>query len=397
MLEKLIKNKNKRILLALTAGHMINDSYSGFLAPLLPLLMERLGFSIAVVGMLASVFTFSSSFLQPLYGWLHDLLGKRAFVYSAPFVTAFFLCLAGFAPSVGVLAFLLFLSGCGTAAYHPAGSAAVARVSEKNAGWSMSLFLTAGNFGYSLGPVIVVPAVALLGFEFLPLVTLPAVLIFFVLFKLTPAAEKRQIARKPVLQDIFTPKLLSIGLHQFMAIARASTITSIVTFLPLLLMERGVPLFWGGLSLSLLIALGSIATLLGGYLYDRVNRKRLLFFSFLGSLPFLFFSLQIQSVWSIAILLAGSSILYLTLTVNVVMSQELFPGREGTMAAMMIGLGWGTAGLLMTPVGFLAEAYSLTFALKCILGFHSLAIIASLLLPIQKYATSYLEPAENVA
>ncbi|MFQ5486721.1 MAG: MFS transporter, partial [Desulfobacterales bacterium] len=215
---------------------------------------------------------------------------------------------------------------------------------------------------------------------------------------LAPAAKKRSATvRKPVLKDFLTAKSLSIGLHQFMAIVRASTITAFGTFLPLLLRERGVPLLWGSLCLSLLIALGSVSTLLGGYFYDRVNRKKLLFVSFSSSLPFLFLFLQIQAAWSVAVLLVGSCILYLTLTVNLVMAQELFPGREGTMAAMMIGVGWGTAGLLMTPMGLLAEAYSLTFAMKCMAGFQCLAIIASLLLPMKNYAPSVVDTAENIA
>lgn len=152
MLKKLHIEKPKKALMALAAGHFINDSYSGFLAPLLPLLMERMDFSIAVAGMLASVFTFSGSFLQPVYGWLNDLLGKRGFVYLGPLVTAVFMCFVGYAPSIGMLMALLLLSGCGTAAYHPAGSAAVARVSEKRAGWSMSLFLT-------LPAILVIPSV----------------------------------------------------------------------------------------------------------------------------------------------------------------------------------------------------------------------------------------------
>lgn len=396
-LKKLKNNKNQRVLLALAAGHFINDSYSGFLAPLLPLLMERLNFSIAVAGMLASVFTFSTSFLQPIYGWLNDLFGKRAFVYLGPLVTAFFICLTGFAPSVAILAIVLLLSGSGTASFHPAGSAAVARISDKRAGWSMSLFITAGNFGHSLGPIIVVPIVMILGFEFLPLAVLPAVFILFVLLKLTPESEKRPVAiRKPALQDFLNAKSLSLGLHQFMAIARASTITAFGTFLPLFLKERGIALFWGSLSLTLFIGLGSAGALLGGYLSDRINQKRLLIFSFAGALPFLFLFLFIPAAWSIAFLLIGGMILYLTLPLNVVMAQEIFPGRAGTMAAMMIGVGWGTAGLLMTPLGFLAEAYSLTFALKCILVFPSIGIFASLLLPRKKYSPVILEPAENV-
>ena len=398
MLKKLHIEKPKKALMALAAGHFINDSYSGFLAPLLPLLMERMDFSIAVAGMLASVFTFSGSFLQPVYGWLNDLLGKRGFVYLGPLVTAVFMCFVGYAPSIGMLMALLLLAGCGTAAYHPAGSAAVARVSEKRAGWSMSLFLTAGNFGHSLGPIVVVPVVMWAGFKWMPIMALPAVLIFLVLLKYAPPGHKRPVAlRKPAFHEIFSRKSLTVGLHQFMAIARASAITAFGTFLPLLLKQRGVPLFYGSLSLTLFIAAGSAGALTGGYFSDRLDRKKMLIFSFVGALPFFLIFLHIQSVFGIAALVVGSFILYSTLPVNIVMAQELFPGREGTMAAMMIGLGWGTGGLLMTPLGFIAEAYTLHSALNSMMVFLSLAIAASLLLPGESFSQTTLEPAENAA
>ena len=46
---------DKKRVAVLTAGHMGNDIYSGFLTPLLPLLINKLEFSLALAGALVSL------------------------------------------------------------------------------------------------------------------------------------------------------------------------------------------------------------------------------------------------------------------------------------------------------------------------------------------------------
>src|SRR6185436_18093992 len=52
----------------LTLAHFAVDAYSSFLSPLLPLLIGRLGLSLARVGLLTAIGSASSSLSQPLFG-----------------------------------------------------------------------------------------------------------------------------------------------------------------------------------------------------------------------------------------------------------------------------------------------------------------------------------------
>lgn len=174
----------------LAAGNLVNDTYAGFMAPMLPLLMQRQGFSIATAGMRESVFMFSTSFLQPFYGFLNDKPGQRAIVYLGPTVTARFARLSGYPPSLPMLAVILLLAGCATGAFLPTGAASTTRLVGERSGFNISVFLTAGDFGHSLGPLIIVPAVAALDFERLPPIALPAVAVSAFPLFLAPPFEK---------------------------------------------------------------------------------------------------------------------------------------------------------------------------------------------------------------
>ena len=53
----------------LALGHAVVDSYGGFLAALLPRLVDKLGISYTLAGYLVTIATLSSSLVQPLYGY----------------------------------------------------------------------------------------------------------------------------------------------------------------------------------------------------------------------------------------------------------------------------------------------------------------------------------------
>ena len=100
----------KRRLALLTTVHFFNDSYASFLPPLLPLLILRMDISITSETFLVSVFTFSSSITQPVFGYLADLVTRRYFVVLGPAVAVTFMSYIGVAPSYTVLAVLSFLT-----------------------------------------------------------------------------------------------------------------------------------------------------------------------------------------------------------------------------------------------------------------------------------------------
>ena len=75
------------LVLLLAAGHFVHDVFTAFLAPLLPLLIQKLGLSLVQAGSLA-VFTQIPSVLNPLLGSLADRYAfRKLLVIVAPGAT----------------------------------------------------------------------------------------------------------------------------------------------------------------------------------------------------------------------------------------------------------------------------------------------------------------------
>ena len=63
---------NLKVLLLLSCGHMVVDTYQGALPAILPFLKENLGLSYTVTGAILIVANIASSIVQPLFGFLSD-------------------------------------------------------------------------------------------------------------------------------------------------------------------------------------------------------------------------------------------------------------------------------------------------------------------------------------
>src|SRR2546427_8861931 len=70
---------DRRLVLAATAAHFLNDFYVAFLAPLLPLVVAKFNLSLALAGLLATVLATSAAVTQPLFGIMADRLKRRIF------------------------------------------------------------------------------------------------------------------------------------------------------------------------------------------------------------------------------------------------------------------------------------------------------------------------------
>src|SRR2546422_772952 len=164
---------DRRLVLAATAAHFLNDFYVAFLAPLLPLVVAKFNLSLALAGLLATVLTTSAAMTQPLFGIMADRLKRRIFVILGPTLTVLAMGLMGLAPTYALLMALLLIAGTGTASFHPQGASTAGEASGHRKGTGLSLFVGGGELGYSLGPLVIPLILAARGLEATWLVALP--------------------------------------------------------------------------------------------------------------------------------------------------------------------------------------------------------------------------------
>ena len=146
------------------SGHFVHDIYSAFIAPLLPLLIEKLGLSLVMAGSLP-VFMQAPSLLGPVIGYLADRFTVRYLVIFAPAITATLATLIGFMPTYGAAALLLFCVGVNIMAFHAPAPAMIAHVSGDKVGRGMSFFMASGELARSVGPLLVAFGVTQWGME----------------------------------------------------------------------------------------------------------------------------------------------------------------------------------------------------------------------------------------
>ncbi|NOT34242.1 MAG: MFS transporter [Candidatus Eisenbacteria bacterium] len=343
----------------LAIAHFTIDAYSSFFSPLLPLLVHKLDLNLGLVGGLVAIASLASSFSQPLFGWLSDRVRRPWFLALGPPVAALFMSGIGLAPTYWALVGLLVLAGFGVAAFHPQ-AAVLAGESSPRRGLAMSVFVTGGTLGFSIGPLIAVTLVSRFGLERTWIAIGPGLVMGVLLtvwaLKLPPHAIARR--ERPDVREL-RPHLRPLTLLYFATVCRSAVSYGFMTFLPLYLTGRGASLEHAGRLVSLYLVLGASGGLLGGWLSDRWGGRRVVTSSFLLAAPLYMAFLAVPLPYGLVPLVVGSFVLQASLPVNVVLGQQLSPRHSSAISSLLMGAAWGVGALLIGPIGVLADHYGL--------------------------------------
>jgi FSR family fosmidomycin resistance protein-like MFS transporter len=261
----------------ISAGHSVHDTYSAFLPPLLPELIQRFALSNAQAGLL-SAFLQLPSVLQPVIGYLADRISLRYLVILAPGITATVMSQLGIAPHYAIIAMLLMVAGLSSAGMHAVGPVMAGRVSGDRLGRGMSFWMVGGELGRTVGPILVVSVITWVGIESTPWLMAggwaASILLFFRLRGISgkPTDPTLSLPWRDVIIQM-RPFLVALSLLQ---VVRSFSSVALTTYLPVFLKEGGASLWWAGASLSILEAAGVIGALVGGSLSDRLGRRRIL-------------------------------------------------------------------------------------------------------------------------
>lgn len=357
-----------------TNAHFATDFYNGFLSPLLPLIVTRLDLSLTLAGLLLSIFSIANSLVQPIAGLISDRLRRHYFVLFGPLITAVFMGFIGWVNQYWTLLIILIMSGIGTAMFHPPGAAMVGRLNHQSKGISMSLFNMSGALGSALGSLLIVPLIQIFGLKATVFTIVPGLLFFFYSYRVISKAERLQTsASRPrhLLQTVQSHRWTVLSLY-LLVVIRATTVVSFTGFVPLFLASRGQKAVLGGVALAIFQLFTTAGIFIGGHIYDRIGTRKTLFLSYIFVAPFALAFLNLPVLWGLPFLALLGFFLQSSTSVNIILGQALAPAYASFMSSIMMGLGWGVAGLLMTPIGALADRIGLYWTMTGI-SFMSLA------------------------
>jgi FSR family fosmidomycin resistance protein-like MFS transporter len=138
--------------------------------------------------------------------------------------------------------------------------------------------------------------------------------------------------------------------------------------------------------IHLFVFLGAVAAgaLIGGPIGDRVGRKRVIWVSVLGVLPFTLLLPHVSLVWTGPLTVAIGLILASAFPAIVVYAQELVPGRVGMISGLFFGLAFGMGGIGAAVLGRLADATSIMTVYQVCAFLPLLGILAGFLPDLER-------------
>ena len=386
-----------RVLLALSVGHLINDTLQSLLPAIYPLLKESFGLTFSQIGLITFVFQVTASLLQPVVGLYTDRRPKPFSLAIGMGITLLGLILLARAWSFPVLLVASALVGTGSSIFHPEASRLARLASGGKHGFAQSLFQVGGNLGSSLGPLAAAWVVAPHGQAHILWFTALALLGIVLLGRVgtwyrrrldaqrtaarAPARPVRasHLSRRQVVRAVLVLIALIFSKYFYLA-----SLTSYYTFY--LIGKFHVSVQQAQLYLFLFLFAVAAGTILGGPVGDRYGRKLVIWVSILGVAPF---SLLLPHVG-----LAGTAVLSVVIglilasafSAILVYAQELVPGRVGLIAGLFFGFAFGMAGIGSALLGRLADHTSIFFVYRVCAFLPLIGLLTAFLPEVERRA-----------
>ena len=377
------------ILLALSASHSLNDLLQSVITAVYPMLKVELNLDFTQIGLITLVYQISSSIFQPVVGFAFD---KRPFVYSLPLgMVSTTIGIAMFSycnTMMGILA-AVFLVGVGSATLHPEASRITSLAGRERRGFAQSILQVGGNFGGSIGPLLVALIVAPHDRHYV---------MWFLVFSTLAFAAMRPIVKwyRNYLNDVRKhpeshTKSLALPLSKrkttfvicvimvliFSKYVYMASLSSYYTFY--LMQKFGISVKLSQIFLFIFVVSTAAGTLVGGPIGDRYGRKLVIWISILGTAPFSLLlphaSLPLTAVLSFC----AGFMLSSAFPAILLYAQELLPTKLGMISGLFFGFAFGIGGIASAVLGNFADIYGIEAIYKFCAYMPLLGVVACLL------------------
>jgi len=382
------------ILIALGMTHLLNDLLQSVLTASYPILKDDLQLSFSQIGLVTLVYQLAASVFQPIVGVFFD---KHPFSWSpllASIMTALGLTLFAFAGSMPIVLVSVFMIGVGSSIVHPECSRITSLASGGRRGLGQSMFQVGGNFGGSIGPLLVAVIVAPFGRQnilwFLLFSAISCLVVIPIqrwfssyLREMKTSNRKMRVSQErplSLLQTVFCILILLVLI--FSKYIYMASISSYYTFF---LIERfGVSVSASQVCLFVFLISTAIGTMIGGPMGDKFGRKYVIWFSILGAAPFTLLMPHVGFELTVVMSFFVGLILSSAFPAILLYAQELLPFNLGLVSGLFFGTAFGFAGIAAAIIGNMADSYGIVAVYHITAFMPLIGLIAGLLPNLKK-------------
>ena len=378
-----------RIIAAVGFCHLLNDMMQSLLPAIYPNLKEQFSLNFSQIGLVTLTYQLTASLLQPLVGLYAD---RRPTPKALPGGVVFSmagLLILSVAHSYGVLLVGAALLGMGSSVFHPESSRVARMAAGGRHGLAQSMFQVGGNVGQALGPLAAALVVVRWGQSSLAFFALLALLSLVILWRVSiwyqhdglariRNAAKSKIAMPTLPAGLAVRGIVVLLLLVFSKYVYLTSITSYYTFYLIDHFHLSVPT--AQLYLFLFTAAIAIGTAIGGPFGDLIGRKRVIWLSVLGPLPFTLALPFAPLFWTAVLSVVIGLVLASAFPAIVVYAQELVPGKVGMISGLFFGFAFGVGGVGAAGLGALADHTSVEFVYR-VCSFMPLLGLLTVFLP----------------
>ena len=363
-------------ILLISLTHFVHDVYSSFLAPILPLLIEKLSMTYAQAGFLTVVQRLPS-LLNPLVGILADRFSVKLLVVFSPAITVIVMSLLGLASSYVLLAALLLIMGISASLFHVPAPVMIKQIAGNRIGKGMSFFMLGGELARSVGPLVILGGVSLWGLEgtykLIPFGIIASIILFIRFRKFNPSKTIDSKINRQIFSALGEYKnlfFMIIGILFFTSIIKGS----VATFLTVYLTNNGESLWYAGAALSIFQFAGAGGTFFSGTMSDKIGRRKVLVFAATINPILLLLFVYTSGILAFLILLLLGFFLFAFTPVLLAIVNESKTEFPTFLNGIFMTINFLTGAVTVSIIGLAADYFSLevTYLASAIVGFFTI-------------------------
>lgn len=381
------------VLIALSATHLLNDLLQATVSATYPIIKNDLDLTFAQIGSITLVYQIAASVFQPLVGMFFDRHPFRGTLTLATAFTAIGVVGLALSTSLPLIYASVFVVGVGSSILHPEASRITSLASGGKRGLAQSIFQVGGNFGGSVGPLLIALIVAPFGRRNLLWFTIFSAAAFCVTSFVSswlsrfirengttskaPSLGKRPLGLSATIATVVLICVLIISKYIYL-----ESLRSYYTFY--LIDKFGITIQASQICLFVFLFATAAGTLVGGPVGDRIGRKYVILISILGTAPFSLLMPGAGFAATVALTFGAGFILSSAFPAILLYAQELIPGKLGLVSGLFFGFAFGIGGIVSAILGNLIDSYGLELVYRIVSYSPLLGLVAVFLPNLRK-------------